>query len=83
MQKASHTILSVVDKIQNGIDDREFSYGIVLDLSEAFDTINHEILLNKIDCYEIRGTERNWLSSYLPNRQHFHYKWHNIIIYKH
>ena len=40
-----HAILSIVDKIQRAIDERDFSCGIFLDFSKAFDTINHEILL--------------------------------------
>lgn len=49
-----HAILSIVHRIQSGIHDREFSNGVFLDLGKAFAllfTINHEILLNKIDFY--------------------------------
>ena len=38
-----HAIFSIVDKIQRTIDERDFSCGIFLDLSKAFDTINHEM----------------------------------------
>lgn len=63
-----HAILSIVDKIQRAIDERDFSCGIFLDFSKAFDTINLEILLKKLEFYGIRGIANQWFSSYLSNR---------------
>ena len=63
-----HAILSIVDKIQNSIDKSEFSCGIFLDFSKAFDTVNHSILLRKLDNYGIRGIAKEWFKSYLINR---------------
>ena len=49
-----HAVLSIIDKVQKAIEDREYSCGIFLDFSKAFDTVNHEIFLTKLEFYGIR-----------------------------
>ena len=44
---ATHAILLIADKIQKAIENKMYSCGIFLDLSKAFDTVNHTILLKK------------------------------------
>ena len=55
-------------KITSAIDNKEISVGIFIDLSKAFDTVNHEILLDKLRYF---GVAYNWFASYLNNRQQF------------
>lgn len=58
-----HAVLSIiVDKIQRANDERDFSFGIFLDCRKAFDTTNHEILLEKIEFYSIRGIANLWFT---------------------
>ena len=61
-------IIDLVDKISSNIDNTKHSIGIFLDLSKAFDTIDHQILLRKLQCYGIRGIACDWFKSYLENR---------------
>lgn len=54
--------------IFTGLDNQEFAMGLFLDLSKAYDCIDHSILLEKIGCYGLRGNVKSWIKSYLSNR---------------
>ena len=64
-------ILALHDKISEAIDKNECCIGIFIDLSKAFDTINHEILLKKLEFYGVRGLSNTLLKSYLTNRKQY------------
>lgn len=66
-----HALIMIVDKIQQAIEEGKYSCGVFLDLSKAFDTVNHTILIKKLEYYGIRGVAKDWFSSYLTNRKQF------------
>ena len=66
-----HAVLSIIDNEQKATEDREYSCGVFLDFSKAFDTVNYEILLTKLEFYGIRGIVKYWFTSNLNNRKQF------------
>ena len=67
----SHALIHLVNKIASSIDRNEITAGIFLDLSKAFDTINHDILFAKLEHCGIRGTVLQWIKSYFSKRPQF------------
>ena len=63
-----HAILDIVNAIQTNMNNCLFSCGIFIDLKKAFDTVDHEILLHKLDHYGFCGIINIWFSSYLQGK---------------
>ena len=53
------------------IENNKKTLGIFLDLSKAFDTISHNILLKKLERYGIRGHSLKWFQNYLSDRKQY------------
>ena len=67
----SHTLINFVNKVANAVDCQKYLAGIFLDLSKAFDTLNHEILLSKLEACGITGTAHQWITDYFRNRMQY------------
>ena len=64
-------LLQLLNNVTNELDNNHYSVRVFLDLSKAFDTINHGILIDKLQCYSIRGVAANWIHNYLSNRYQY------------
>ena len=74
-----HALLELSDEITRSFENGEFTIGIFIDLSKAFDTVNHTILLNKLEHYGISGIYLDWLKSYLKERKQCIFNGDNVI----
>ena len=62
-------LLELHTKVLDAFENKKVACGIFLDFAKAFDTVNHEILLHKLEYYGIRGLSLSWFRSYLSDRQ--------------
>ena len=67
----SHVLIHLINRISLAIDPRETTVGVFLDLSKAFDTLDHQILFTKLEHYGIRDVALQWIKSYFSLRQQF------------
>ena len=67
----NHALINFTESITQSPDEGSFDCGIFVDLQKTFDTVDHKILLHKLEYYEIRGICNNWFKSYLSGRKQF------------
>ena len=67
----NHALIDITEKIRSALDQNIFACGIFIDLPKVFDTVNHDILLHKLDHYGIRGLPNKWFQSFLSGRSQY------------
>ena len=63
--------IELIDRIIADLDRKKNPITVYMDLSKAFDTLDHTILLHKLRFYGIKGPELAWFQSYLANRSQY------------
>ena len=71
MHSSYVALMILMDKITAEMDRGDLVVGILFDSSKAFDTVNHEILLDKLYHYGIRSYALDWFKSYLCDHRQF------------
>ena len=64
-----HGILQLTRDITSSFEKGKYTLGVFIDLSKAFDSADHQILIKKLQYYVIDGTALEWFKSYLSNRK--------------
>ena len=67
----THATLDFLQTIETALEQNEYALGIFCDLSKAFDTLDHNILITKLNHYGIRGKFLAWVTSYLKDRKQY------------
>src|SRR6218665_2527213 len=73
-QRDLSTYVALTDmqtSIRDAMNSNKYSLGVFFDISKAFDTVNHALLLNKLEYHGIRGVAKQWFVDYLRNRSQF------------
>ena len=61
--------MGTVDDWKSALDQGQDVAAVMIDLSKAFDTVNHDLLADKLAAYGIREGELRWFKDYLSNRR--------------
>ena len=63
-----HALMALIEKWKQSLDVKGYAGGIIIDLSKAFDTINHQLLIAKLHAYGFDKSSLTLIISYLSNR---------------
>ena len=67
----THAIITLIENVQSALDNNKFACGNFIDFEKECDTVDHNILLSKLNYYGIRGIANDWFKSYLNNQSQF------------
>ena len=66
-----HAIVQFTNQIHESFENNLYNLGVLADISKSFDTVNHSIILNKLEIYGIHEKNIEWFKSHLTNREQY------------
>ena len=66
-----HALIKLLDSICDSFNQNKYTLGVFIDLSKASDSVDHNILIDKLNLYGIKNNSLKWFPSYLSNRKRF------------
>ena len=66
-----HAVIALTDHIRRSMDQGMLTGSVFIDLRKAFDTVDHCLLMEKLQGYGVNNKELDWFSDYLQNREQF------------
>ena len=67
----NHALISTTELIKSELEDGNYVAGIFIDLEKALDTVNHDILIQKLSHYGFRGNSQKLIKSFFTNRKQY------------
>ena len=67
----SHAGVELIEDISKVTENNKHATGVFIDLKKAFDTVDHEMLVKKLNFYGVLGVGNDWIKSYPTNRKQF------------
>ena len=63
----SHALINITENIRKALDDKNIGFGVFVDVQKAFDNVDYQILLAKLNDYGIHGISIDWFKSYVQS----------------
>ena len=64
-----HALIELINSIYDSFNQNKYTLGVFIDLSKAFGTVDHNVLIDKLNLYDIKSNSLKWFSSYLSKRK--------------